>query len=410
MTAAVMSDAGPGLREDAQVIGLIGMAHCLSHMNQLLLPPLFPWLKVAFSASYTELGFLLTIFFVTSCVVQTTSGFVVDRFGPRPVLFTGLALLGVAALGYAVSQTYWMLALSSVIAGMGNGVFHPVDYTLLNRKVSPKRLAHGYSVHGITGSLGWAVAPAMLVPLALTWSWRVALLCAALLIFAALATLVFNRDKLALPALPAPAPAAHGKVDGTFDFLRIPAVWLCFGFFFISAIALTIVQAFSSEATRLLHDVPMALSVLCVTVYMVSSAFGMVAGGFLATGSKHCERIVAVGFGIAVVISLMLAFASLAPWMVPALFGLMGFVTGSSGPSRDLLVKQSTPANTSGRVFGVVYSGLDIGQAVSPLIFGAMMDRHDYTGVLVGLAVLQGMLILSALSVHRARRPELATA
>jgi MFS family permease len=199
-------------------------------------------------------------------------------------------------------------------------------------------------------------------------------------------------------------------VDGTFDFLRIPAVWLCFGFFFISAIALTIVQAFSSEATRLLHDVPMALSVLCVTVYMVSSAFGMVAGGFLATGSKHCERIVAVGFGIAVVISLMLAFASLAPWMVPALFGLMGFVTGSSGPSRDLLVKQSTPANTSGRVFGVVYSGLDIGQAVSPLIFGAMMDRHDYTGVLVGLAVLQGMLILSALSVHRARRPELATA
>ena len=407
MTAAAMSANGPGLREDAQVIGLIGMAHCLSHMNQLLLPPLFPWLKVAFSASYTELGFLLTIFFVTSCVVQTTSGFAVDRFGPRPVLFTGLALLGVAALGYALSPGYWMLALSSVIAGMGNGVFHPVDYTLLNRKVSPKRLAHGYSVHGITGSLGWAIAPALLVPLALTWSWRVALLCAALLIFAALATLVLNRDKLALPALPAPAPAALGKVDGAFDFLRIPAVWLCFGFFFISAIALTIVQAFSSEATRLLHDVPMALSVLCD---MVCSAGGMVAGGFLAAGSKHCERIVAVGFGIAAVVSLMLAFAHLSPWMVPALFGVMGFVTGSSGPSRDLLVKQSTPANTSGRVFGVVYSGLDIGQAIAPLIFGAMMDRHDYTGVLVGLAVLQGMLILSALSVHRARRPELAAA
>jgi hypothetical protein len=30
-------------------------------------------------------------------------------------------------------------------------------------------------VHGITGSLGWALAPAMLVPLTLAYSWRVAL-------------------------------------------------------------------------------------------------------------------------------------------------------------------------------------------------------------------------------------------
>jgi hypothetical protein len=62
------------LRQDAAVIGLVGMAHGVSHFSQLLLPPLFPWLKDAFGASYTELGALLTIFFVVSCVVQTVSG------------------------------------------------------------------------------------------------------------------------------------------------------------------------------------------------------------------------------------------------------------------------------------------------------------------------------------------------
>ena len=109
--------------------------------------------------------------------MQALSGFVVDRFGPRPILFGGIALLAVAAFGFAASTSYAMLVGFAVVAGIGNGVFHPVDYTLLNRKVHPSRLGHAFSVHGITGSLGWALAPAMLVPIALAFSWRVALAC-----------------------------------------------------------------------------------------------------------------------------------------------------------------------------------------------------------------------------------------
>ena len=156
-TTGTMAGLQPvSLRKDAGVIGLVGLAHMISHFSQLLLAPLFPWLKEAFNASYTELGFLMTLFFVVSCAVQAASGFLVDRFGPRPILFGGLTLLGLAAFGFAVSPGYWAMALCSIVAGVGNGVFHPVDYTLLNRKVSPRRLGHAYSFHGITGSLGWA--------------------------------------------------------------------------------------------------------------------------------------------------------------------------------------------------------------------------------------------------------------
>src|SRR5881398_3581031 len=112
------------VRRDASLIGLVGVAHSISHFSQLLLAPLFPWLKDAFAVSYAELGLLMTIFFVVSCIVQTASGFVVDRFGPRPVLFGGLGLLGLAAFGFAASQSYAMLAGFSVLAGIGNGVFH----------------------------------------------------------------------------------------------------------------------------------------------------------------------------------------------------------------------------------------------------------------------------------------------
>lgn len=413
-TAASMPAATP-LRADAGVIGLVGMAHLISHYSQLLLAPLFPWLKDAFAVGYTELGFLMTIFFVVSCAVQAASGFVVDRFGPRPILFGGLALLGLAAFGFALSTSYAMLAAFSVLAGVGNGVFHPVDYTLLNRRVSAPRLGHAYSVHGITGSLGWALAPAMLVPLALAFSWRVALGCAGVLAFVVLAVLVLNRRQLVVPPLPAQAAAAPGHpaagapgAGGSFAFLRIPAVWMCFAFFFFYAVALNVVQAFAPEAARQLHGVPVALAAMCLTVFMVASASGMVLGGFLAANPARCERIVGVGFGLAATVAVTLALAHLPGALVPVLFGVMGFCVGIAGPSRDLLVKRSTPEGSTGRVYGVVYAGLDIGQALSPLLFGVLLDHGRFTAVLLGLAVVQGVLIASAFNVRRVRRTAIA--
>ena len=417
MSANTTATAAPPLRQDATVIGLVGLAHAVSHFSQLLLAPLFPWLKADFNVSYTELGLLLTVFFVVSSIVQTASGFVVDRFGPRPVLLGGLTLLGLAALGYASSQSYAMLAASAVLAGIGNGVFHPVDYTLLNRKVHKSRLGHAYSAHGITGTLGWALAPALMVPVALLAGWRTAMLCASAVAFVVLAVLWWQRDRLALdlaPAVAAGQPLAAGTAapvglaahpaEGPFDFLRIPAVWMCFGFFFFYAMALSVVQSFAPEAARQLHDVPLQWVAICLSVYMVCSASGMVLGGFLASDPARCERVVGIGMGLAACVALSVALLPVAPGMVPVLFGLMGLVSGSAGPSRDLLVKRSTPENASGRVFGVVYAGLDIGQALAPLVFGRLMDLHQYRSIWIGLALVQLVLIVSAFNVRRVRR------
>lgn len=403
------------IRRDATLIGLVGLAHGISHFSQLLLAPLFPWLKDAFGASYVELGFLMTIFFVVSCSVQAAAGFVVDKFGPRPILFAGLGLLAVAAFGFAASDSYAMLAVFSVVAGVGNGVFHPVDFTLLNRKVHASRLGHAFSVHGISGSLGWGLAPAMLVPLAHLYSWRVALVCAGTVSALVLVILGFARGELSMEHR---APAAHSANptntgvanQGSFDFLAIPAVWMCFAFFFFYAMALGGVQAFAPEAARILHAVPAQWAGMCLTIYMVCSAAGMVAGGFLAADPSRCERIVGGGFGVSACIALVLGYADLSALAVPVLFAAMGIGAGLAGPSRDLIVKRSAPAGATGRVYGVVYSGLDIGQAAAPLVFGALMDGHKPAQVWLGIAVVQAVLIASAFNVRRVRRKALAPA
>ena len=397
-----------GFHQDTRLIALVGLAHMISHFSHLLLAPLFPWLKEAFHVSYAELGLLMSIFFAVSCVVQMLSGFAVDRFGPRPLLLAGLGLLALAAFGFSASTSYGALAGFSVLAGMGNGVFHPVDYTLLNRKVSALRLAHAYSVHGITGSLGWALAPALLVPIAMAFSWHAALVCAGLLICLVLVLILLNRHLLDLPHASANSPGAGAADAGKFVFLRIPAVWMCFAFFFFSAIALSVVQVFAPEAARQLHGMPLGLVAICLTAYMVCSAAGMVLGGFLAADASRCEHIVSLGYGMAACVALVLGLADVPSLMVPVLFGLMGFCAGTGGPSRDLIVKRSTPPHSTGRVYGVVYSGLDIGQAIAPLIFGTLMDLHQNRGVFIGLALVQAVLIATALNVGRVRRTERA--
>lgn len=404
MTALAVSAP---LREDATTIGLVSVAHGMSHFCQLIVPPLFPWIGAAFALSNTQLGLLMSVYFIVSCAGQALAGFVVDRFGPQRVLFGGLALIGVAALGLALSPTYGVMFVFMALAGLGNCVFHPVDFSILNARVSAQRLGHAYAAHGISGNAGWALAPVFVVGItAATGSWRSALASVSLLVALVLVLLWLQRGRLGT-ASRGKAPAA---AEGGFAFLRLPAVWACFLFFTVYAIALGGVQSFAPAAAGQLHGVPAAQVAVCLSIYMVAAGAGMVLGGHLVRNPQRCVQIAAAGFGVAALVALSIGLGHWSPTAVLALFGLMGFGAGIAGPSRDLLVKAATPPGATGRVYGVVYSGLDVGMTLAPLAFGAMMDAGQFRGLWIGVALMLGLLIATAVNVRRSARPGVAPA
>ncbi|MDC8758462.1 MFS transporter [Janthinobacterium fluminis] len=381
------------LRQDARVIGLVGLAHGVSHFYHLILAALFPWLKQEFSLSYSELGLLMTVFFVVSGVCQALAGFVVDRVGARAVLFGGIGLLGLSALLLAGAGSYPLLLLGAMLAGVGNGVFHPADYTLLNQRVSAARLAHGFSVHGITGNLGWAAAPLFLTFVAGHAGWRSALLCAAALPFAVLLLLFLNREALRPDPIAAHQP---GQTGGALAFLRLQAVWMCFAFFLVTAVALGGIQSFASVSLVALYGMSLAWATSAYTAYMLASAGGMLLGGFLAANSRQHDRTIAWAFAGAALLALLLASALVPAWGAVVLMGAIGFAAGIAGPSRDLMIKAAAPKQATGRVYGVVYSGLDSGLAIGPLLFGALMDANRPAWVFICIAVFQALAIVTA--------------
>lgn len=389
------------LRADAQVIGLVGLGHGTSHFFHLLLAPLFPWLKDAFGLSYAELGLLMTVFFVVSGTGQALAGFVVDRVGALPVLLGGLAFSCVAALGLAASDSYVTLLLFSAMAGIGNSVFHPADFTILNRRVSTPRLGHAFSVHGLSGALGWALAPVFLAGMATLFSWRIALLAAAALAFVVLTILFLCRDLLDPGELSDSVVqrAAPSSATGSLAFLRLQAVWMCFAFFLISALSFGGIQSFAPAALRDLYSVPFTFATACITAYMLASAGGLIVGGFAAARTRYHDRVIAVAFTISGATALLVALASMPGWTIMPMLALVGFGAGLAGPSRDLLVRAAAPKNATGRVYGVVYSGLDIGLAISPPIFGALMDTSHPGWVFVLIGAFQFTALAAAVGV-----------
>ncbi len=398
-TATLAADSAANqipLKQDASVIGLVGLAHASSHFSHLLLPLMFPIFIKEFGFSYSELGLLMTVFFVVSGLGQASAGFLVDRRGARPVLFGALALILLACVVASFATGYAGLVLVAVLAGLGNASFHPVDFTIMNQRVSPGRLGYAFSAHGITGNLGWAAATLFFATITSLTNWRTAYMAAALMYGAILLLLVLQRDKLSTTVA---ARAGGEKAEHDLAFMKLPVVWWCFGFFLLSTMTLAVVQSFSVSLLDAMYGVSFEAATMTLTAYMLCGALGMLVGGYVAARSPHSDRVVAVCMTAAAVLVALCGTGLLGATGTMVVLAATGLAIGIGGPSRDMMIKKATPKGATGRVYGMVYSGLDVGFAISPVLFGMFMDRGWFSLTFYGAALVLLLSVGAALGV-----------
>ncbi len=394
-------------RRDWLTILLIGIAHASSHFFQLVLPSLYVSLGTAFDLDFARLGLLVSTFYVVSGVGQTSSGFVVDRIGARPVLWFGLSSFVLSGILIGSANGYAMLMLAAVVGGVGNSVFHPADYSIMNNRVSAPRLGHAFSTHGLTGNLGWALTPVFITSITLLSDWRVAAFSAAGLVALVLLLTILGRHLIGGAAhLPetvadgAPAPVAAPAQDGVLATLSAllakPALWGAFLFFACTSIALSSVQNYTIPLLGQLYDLSKVAASSALSGYMVASALGMAAGGFLVSANPRTERTVTVALILAGLTLVVLALGLVPAGLAAAVVGLAGFCSGVAAPSRDMLIRRVTPKGTIGSVYGLVYSGMDVGSALGPLAFGLLLDAGISQGPWVGAGVAFAVAALLA--------------
>jgi MFS family permease len=387
------------VRRDATVIGLVGVAHFLSHFFQIALAPMFLLLRQDFDVSYTALGAVVTTFYVVSGVAQAFAGIFVDRYGARPLLLAGLALMAVSTLAYGLVPQFWMLYPLAALSGLGNSVFHPADMSILSTRVSRPRLGRAYSVHALSGTLGYAVSPAVVGGIALATDWRTALVAAGLLGFAACALLLRFGGPLG-GAGPVRDEQPQRPVSYA-SLLTTPAIMMAFGYFALTAAAGIGVQTFAVTTLVKLYGVTLDLAAPTLTAYLLGSAAGILTGGVIADRTTRHAAVAVTGIGIAAALMLLVGTNALPFAGVFLVITLAGFAGGATAPSRDLLVRAATPPGATGKVFGFVYSGLDLGSSTAPVLFGFLLDHDRANLVFAGVAILLAATVPTVLQVRR---------
>jgi MFS family permease len=394
---------GASRAADAKLIANISAAHFISHFYFMLLPPLFEFIRADFDVSYTMLGLSLTAFNVVSAIFQTPAGFAVDRFGALRILIAGIALESIAFALCGFVTSFWLFVGLFAVAGLANTVFHPADYSILSQRIAPARMSQAFSIHTFAGILGTAVAPATLLLLHGSVGWRGAYIASGLLglLIAAILSLFGPHGRA--PAAKAPS---GGKTAGR-DLLMSPAILRNLAFFALISLVNVALANYSVVALTAAHGTSPVIGNTALTIYLLLSAFGVLAGGWLATRVSNHVAVAALGQVVTGVSAALIGLYDFNLAALVVVMGLGGFASGLISPSRDMIVRAVTPPDAFGRVFGFVTTGFNITGTLAPILYGALLD---YGAPQLIFYIAGAACIVSIATVLTNERPKAVTA
>lgn len=389
----------PASRRSLQVLALVSSAHACSHFYMLALPPLFPLLREEFGVGYAALGLLVTLSNIATGMSQVPAGFLTDRIGARKLLYAGLAIMGGAMVAMGIAGHYWALIALVLVAGLGNAVFHPVDYAIMSASIEERFIGRAFSIHTFMGHVGFMLAPTfMLLGTALA-GWRIALIAAGLLVLGVLTVIVSCGHLLREGA--APPKKSKAGIAGDLRLIASAPILLMFSFYVVTAMAMSGVQTFSVVALVALHGVELTFANLALTAFLVCGGAGILVGGVVADRITRHALVAALALGAGGAILVFAGLVPLPPLLMVALFGLAGMLQAGTRPLRDLTVRAATPPGSYGKVFAFVMTGLNVGAAITPILFGLLLDIGEPRWLFIAIGAFS---IAAMLAITLARR------
>ena len=401
----------------SKIVGVISLGHFVSHFYFLVIPPLFPVLKEALEVDYTSLGLAITAYNTVAAVAQGPMGFAVDRYNPALVLVGGLGLCSLSVIAIGVFPYYGALIVFMVLLGLGDSVFHPADFTIMNRTVEPHRMGRAFSLHSFAGHLGFAATPVTMITLAFWFGWRPALVMVGVAGLLVAALIYVNRHRLA-SGQPTSGTGHAEESNARTGIATLFSAPLLLGMVFFAGLAVAGagIRDFGISTLHVLYDAPLSQAGVVVSAFLFAAPVGVLLGGSLADRTTQHGRVAVVALGVLAAVAFTVAAFTPGLFLVACLFGMAGLCIGAMAPSRDMMIRALTPPEHIGKAFGFVSIGLSIGGIFGPVMFGYLLDHTHPTSVfwITGAFSLLTVLVVLAVgrtSIGRARNqsPEVST-
>lgn len=382
------------------VISAVSVAHFLSHFYFLVFPPLFPLFREEFAVNNTQLGLLFSLLFFMPSILQVPVGDLVDRIGAKPVFAAGIAATGLGVMATTLATSYLALLGFALLAGIGQSVFHPADFALIESVTDDTNRGKGFGAHTFAGFLGFAAGPVIAGGLGIRYGWRPALLgLGAVGAVYAVAMHLSMEPVHRTHALTGQGDNEDENEENSllanWALLTDPRILATFAFFVLITIPSTGIQSFTVVFLTDITNLSTALANTTLTATLTATAIGVLAGGVLADRAN----IYAILVGTLSIAGMLIAVIVLdvPPWSIEVVFAVfvaLGLAHGLALPSRDSLVSEFSTSDSTGKSFGFAYTGVTVGATVAPVMLGFVSDTvnnqamYGLIGVFYAAAVL----------------------
>lgn len=403
-----------------EVAVLTGVAFCVA-LGFGILIPVIPVFARSFEVSALEASAVISVFALVRFATSPLAGGLVDRFGERTVMSTGLLIVAASSAAAGFSQTYLQLLLLRGIGGLGSSMFTVSALALLLRVVDTDQRGRASGAFQGGFLLGGVAGPAV-GGIVVAWSIRAPFFVyAGALLLAATVALVFLARTRLRDLEHQVAQGEEGKLEQLRAALRDGAyraaitVNLVTGFV-VFGLRASAVPLFVTEGL----DRPATLTGFAFLVAAGLQAVLLLPAGRMADTKGRRPALLWGTIGTAIgMLILTLADVAANGWGTAAVGGTVLFflAMGVQGAAGAFL--GSAPAAVVGDIMGGRRGGIvvatfqmmaDVGAIAGPLVAGLLVDALDFDWAFAAGAMLCVVAVTFVLlmpeTLHRTRKPQ----
>jgi MFS family permease len=325
------------------------------------------------------------------------AGWIIDRFGPRRMMMTGILMAGIALIGLSMMTSLWMFYFFYLFNALGYVCGGPLpNQVLLSRWFEKNRgKAMGFAYLGI--GVGGAVVPLLAYWLTSRIGWQGALFTLGVLIIViAMPMAFFVKDPKGAQSV-----VKHGPP------VPIRGVLLSVPFFLLAIGSMCSIGAVGGTNQHLKLFLSLDLGFAgaevakIISLVLVGSIAGRLLMGWLA--DRFPKKFVMLFIYLLVASSIPLLFFASTPGVLYLFALFFGLGVGGEYMIIPLMAAELFGVRVLGRVMGIILTADGVAEATSPMFVGYL---HDITGSYsIGFTFLIGIALLGALAISFLPRP-----
>ena len=386
------------------VVGPVTVGHGVNEFLSIVLPPVIPLLVADFGISYSQAGFLLTVFFLMYLLFQLPAGILGDRIGQSRLIVVGLFAMAVGIGIASVAESYGTLLVAQAIAGIGGSTFHPAGMSIISDVEGSATEGRAMGVFGFGGAIGTMTAPVVVGGLAAIAGWRVALAGGAVLALAV--TLVSGPGLLRARGDDGTSPATDGgqerststRVRAALSAARVPItarIVVLFCITLVLSMQARGIQTFTTAYVSAETGSSLAAGNFSFFTLLVGGSLASLWAGGLADRVDR-SKLGAVVSGVTallvagnlVVVPLLSTLPQLGILAVlSGWFALIGVGVYAAYPVKNALVSTEADVASSGSLFGLIQTASAVGSAAGPAVFGVVATRFGVAAAFPSIAL-----------------------